>query len=93
MAPKQFTIDNNSEQAVKERLETLVACGDNLVKYLQSKQSDSSEHELFLNWRAIHNNTVPGYETQQVSHHYEQIRMSPCEHRDVHRYVDGVGLI
>lgn len=49
MAPKQFTIDNNSEQAVKERLETLVACGDNLVKHLQSKQSDSSEHELFLN--------------------------------------------
>lgn len=49
MAPKQFTIDNNSEQTVEQRLETLVACGDNLVKHLQSKQSSSSEHELFLN--------------------------------------------
>ncbi len=46
MAPKQLTIYNNREKAVKQRLETLVACGDNLVKDLKNKHSDSCEHEL-----------------------------------------------
>lgn len=44
MAAKQLTIYNNSEKAVKQRLETLVACGDNLVKHLQKKHSDNCEH-------------------------------------------------
>lgn len=34
---KQLTIYNNSEKAVEQRLETLVACGDDLVKHLQKK--------------------------------------------------------
>ena len=38
MALEQLTIYNNGEKAVKEGLETLMPCGDNLVKHLQSKQ-------------------------------------------------------
>lgn len=30
---------------------------------------------------------------QQVSHHYKKVSVSPCEHRDVHRHMDGVGFI
>lgn len=33
--PQQLTIYNNSEEAVEERLKTLVACGDYLVKHLK----------------------------------------------------------
>lgn len=29
----------------------------------------------------------------KMSHHYKQVSMSPCEHWDVHRHIDGVGLI
>lgn len=47
MAPKQLTIHNYSEKAVKQRLETLVAGGDYLVKHLQNKHSDSCEHRLY----------------------------------------------
>ena len=46
MAPEQLTVYNNGEKAVEQRLETLVARGDNLVKYLQNKHSDSCEHKL-----------------------------------------------
>ena len=28
-----------------------------------------------------------------TSHHYEQVSVSPCEHWDVHRHMDGVRLI
>ena len=47
MAQEKFTIHNDGEQAVKQRLETLVACGDNLVKHLQNKQRDRREHDVF----------------------------------------------
>lgn len=36
--PQQLTIYDNSEEAVEERLETLVACGDYLVKHLQRRK-------------------------------------------------------
>lgn len=29
----------------------------------------------------------------RLSHHYKQVSVRPCEHRDVHRHVDGVGLV
>lgn len=47
MASKRLTVDNNGEQAVKERLEPLVARGDNLVEHLQNKHSDSCERCLY----------------------------------------------
>lgn len=38
-----FTIYNNGKQAVKQRLQALMACSDNFVKHLENKQRDSCE--------------------------------------------------
>lgn len=53
---EKLTIYNNSEKAVEQRLETLVSCGDNLVKHLQNKHSNSCEH-VFIKMK---NTTISG---------------------------------
>lgn len=86
------TIDNDSEQAVKQRLQTLVTCGDDLVKHLQNKHGDSCEHRLFP-WSQRHRSRPLGNETKGKSHHYQQVSMSPCKHGDVHGNMERVGFI
>lgn len=45
MAAKLLTIYNNGEKAVKQRLETLVACGNDLVKNLQKKHEFKGDNK------------------------------------------------
>lgn len=87
--PQQLTIYNNSEEAVEERLKTLVACGDYLVKHLKkpknkrlqplrTRRVDKRDKERPAAW---------------PSHHNQQVGVGAREHGDVHGHVDGVGLI
>lgn len=86
MLPQQLTIYNDSEEAVEERLKTLVACGDYLVKHLKNKQLQPLS--TWLVDKRDNERRAPS-----PPHHNQQVGVGSREHGDVHGHVDGVGLI
>lgn len=81
-----LTVDYDGEQTVIERLQLVVSASDYLMKNLTFDQNNdflllpTCEHVLY---------TVCVSE----SHHYQQIRVSPGKHTDVHGHAHSVRLI